>query len=926
MLFPFNNIVIINGVSEPDISIISDDLNYSIQAGDVKTVTIDIENKGNDILNYELTYSSNLMADNNTVGLWYFNDIINNYIMDETTNSNDGLIYGTEIINGKFGKALKFDGINDYVVVPNSPVLNVDSLTMETWIKINPSGSFSPVGGVKYLEYGMLYNEEGIVVPHVWAQGLKWYETNLHISYDEWHYIAMTFDSSTGELAWYQDGDKIDGRNEGSHPIDASENNLIIGRAWTEKMTNYFKGVIDELRISNIPRTPSEIYANYIRGITGEGEWIKVTDYSGVVEPNKSDALELVINASRLAPGKYERDLVLISNDPDTPYVILPINLEVLPVSHDIAVTKIVSKDIGKVEEEFFIDSFISNLGNNKETQIVVELIIDGEVKNSSIIQYLDSQDTVKVTLSWTPKISKDYVITIKAIPLLGEAIISNNILSNSITVSGFPDIHISRDSIEFEGDPGDILEETITLSNIGSENVNYLVLDESGFYIFFDDMEQGTDGWTHSGKSDSWEHGKPQIGVFNAHSGEMCWGTNLEGNYREFSNCSLVSPLIDLVDINEPILIFAQWYSIDPFSDRGYVEIWDGNIWHTLNPEGVKGYSGDWQYASFYLSNYSGLKVKVRFRLFSDEEVLDKGWLIDDVRVISPSRRQKDWLTESNSIGVIPPDSSNDVVVTAYTTGLSPGIHKENLLIRSNDPFNGLVTIPVSLLVRGIDDVSPIADAGVDIVIDEDRVVQFDASNSSDNFEISDYSWHFSDNDNITLEGLKPIYIFAIPGVYNVKLIVTDTSGNTAYDSVTVSVKDVTKPEADAGKDIFEYVQNSVILDGKKSTDNGEIDSYEWDLGDGTTTEGSEITYKYSKPGVYNVTLTVKDTEGNIDTDSIVVTIQPPEGSGFFLLLIFIIFIMVVTLVIHKFLIAPRKIKHVKELKDIEFYGRRRN
>jgi len=47
---------------------------------------------------------------------------------DLSGNGNDGIIYGAKCVDGKFGKALSFDGVNDYVEVPHD-----ESLDITTW-------------------------------------------------------------------------------------------------------------------------------------------------------------------------------------------------------------------------------------------------------------------------------------------------------------------------------------------------------------------------------------------------------------------------------------------------------------------------------------------------------------------------------------------------------------------------------------------------------------------------------------------------------------------------------------------------------------------------------------------------------------------------------------------------------------------------
>ena len=57
-------------------------------------------------------------------------------------------------------------------------------------------------------------------------------------------------------------------------------------------------------------------------------------------------------------------------------------------------------------------------------------------------------------------------------------------------------------------------------------------------------------------------------------------------------------------------------------------------------------------------------------------------------------------WLSASPAGGVIDPGASRSVTVTVDTTGLAPGIHRAQVLVRSNDPFNPTVRVPVQVLV----------------------------------------------------------------------------------------------------------------------------------------------------------------------------------------------------------------------------------
>jgi len=65
-----------------------------------------------------------------------------------------------------------------------------------------------------------------------------------------------------------------------------------------------------------------------------------------------------------------------------------------------------------------------------------------------------------------------------------------------------------------------------------------------------------------------------------------------------------------------------------------------------------------------------------------------------------------------------------------------------------------------------------------------------------------------------------------------------------------------------------------------------GYIVSYFWDFGDGTNATGVLVYHAYTSPGIYNVTLTVKDVANNTDTQSITVTVlSPPEVSSWWII-----------------------------------------
>ena len=96
-----------------------------------------------------------------------------------------------------------------------------------------------------------------------------------------------------------------------------------------------------------------------------------------------------------------------------------------------------------------------------------------------------------------------------------------------------------------------------------------------------------------------------------------------------------------------------------------------------------------------------------------------------------------------------------------------------------------------VILPVQAAPDVTdPVADAGIDLFIDQVVAAHFDGSGSTDDGTIDRYEWTFEyEGATIKLEGVDAYFMFQLHGEYTVTLTVTDTKGNWDTDQVLVTV-----------------------------------------------------------------------------------------------------------------------------------------
>ncbi len=124
----------------------------------------------------------------------------------------------------------------------------------------------------------------------------------------------------------------------------------------------------------------------------------------------------------------------------------------------------------------------------------------------------------------------------------------------------------------------------------------------------------------------------------------------------------------------------------------------------------------------------------------------------------------------------------------------------------------------------------------------------------------------------------------FTTPGIFTVRLTVTDSSGLTGVSEQALTVLPApTKPTAVFTVDPAQgYTPLSVTFDASDSSDpNGKLVSYAWDFGDGQTASGERVTHIYTQGGTYQVRLTVTDNDGeqaNAQRTISVTQTRPPQ------------------------------------------------
>ena len=122
-------------------------------------------------------------------------------------------------------------------------------------------------------------------------------------------------------------------------------------------------------------------------------------------------------------------------------------------------------------------------------------------------------------------------------------------------------------------------------------------------------------------------------------------------------------------------------------------------------------------------------------------------------------------------------------------------------------------------------------------------------------------WSWEFGDGGNSTVR--DPTHTYNVPGIYSVRLNVSNPNGTTTYIAEKlVNATLSNAPAADFSANIDVGTAPFEVRFTDKSTNSPA--EWSWSFGDGETSEEQNPVHTYTDAGLYTVTLTASSSEGN--------------------------------------------------------------
>lgn len=185
----------------------------------------------------------------------------------DSAGNNDGTLQGgVTFASGKAGQAASFDGVNDYILVPDSSDLDLrEAFTISFWgLKKGDGRTILSKDGVGTDTNGAynVYMGDDLAVRYEINNIASLQTDTGAISLNSWHHVAVAYNSSVSpQMKIYVNG-VAEKTGSISQPYLLSTN-MLIGRRGYTTLSSFYTGLIDELRIYKRVLSGTEIQQMY---------------------------------------------------------------------------------------------------------------------------------------------------------------------------------------------------------------------------------------------------------------------------------------------------------------------------------------------------------------------------------------------------------------------------------------------------------------------------------------------------------------------------------------------------------------------------------------------------------------------------------------------------------------------------------------
>lgn len=193
---------------------------------------------------------------------------------------NDGEVFGPSLTEDRFGKpssAYFFDGVFDFITIPDASEFTSPTKTVEFWFKKTNDPSKTTGDGLIWKsfntsavrDYSFMLTRESpsfglynAVSNGSAASVYTWMDKPILA--DQWYHVVGVIDTHSNSL--YVNGEHVVTVPHNGKVINHGAP-ISIGKASVNSLsTRYFKGTIDDIKIYNYILSDSEIFESYSHG------------------------------------------------------------------------------------------------------------------------------------------------------------------------------------------------------------------------------------------------------------------------------------------------------------------------------------------------------------------------------------------------------------------------------------------------------------------------------------------------------------------------------------------------------------------------------------------------------------------------------------------------------------------------------------
>lgn len=210
---------------------------------------------------------------------WKMDEATGQIVRDYSVNAHNGTVNrgtdGATSTDGKVGKAVSFDGVDDSVSLGNDLQFHwTDSFSFSFWLKSSDAGDYNAILSkvTGHTNYGVWFHQGYVeffsgswqYATRLWARGLS------NAADGQWHHFVVTYDGSQTAAGtnFYMDG-VDDGRYIIDDDIDTdfySSADVYLGYNPSFGGGTYWQGVLDDVRVYTYVRTAAQAASDYQAG------------------------------------------------------------------------------------------------------------------------------------------------------------------------------------------------------------------------------------------------------------------------------------------------------------------------------------------------------------------------------------------------------------------------------------------------------------------------------------------------------------------------------------------------------------------------------------------------------------------------------------------------------------------------------------